>query len=103
MDKLARVVFKKEIHKPQDPKIEVHNGKFKNQFQAYFSFELKGSTNKELRTFAKTAIEFVEKSIDLMNKTTHLISAERHYAEVCVTSTLGIISLVKAIENKNSL
>lgn len=102
MDKLARAVFNSEIHRPKDPNIEVQNGKFKNQFQVYFSFELKGSQNKNLRTFANTAIEYTEKSIDLMNKTTHLIGAEQYYAEVCVMSTLGIISLVKAIESKKT-
>jgi hypothetical protein len=98
MDKLARIVFDSKIHKAENPEIELHNGKFKNQLNTYITYVLKGKKNKELRQFSVTAIDFTEKAIDLMNTTTHKLDTEKHFAEVCVISTISVISLIKAIK-----
>lgn len=96
MDKLAKIVFKPEIH--ISPKgIDVSNGKFKNQFHTYISNVLNGRENKELRLFAQSAIDFTENAIDLMNQTTHKLDVQKHFAEVCVISTISVINLIKAV------
>lgn len=97
MDKLARTVFNPEIHKPTVDGIDVRNGKFKNQFHTYISQKLQGSANQELRQFAKSAIDFTENGIDLMNQTTHKLDVQKHFAEVCIISTISVISLIKAV------
>ena len=97
MDKLAREVFKKEKHIPNDPKIEIHNGKFKNQLSTYVASELSGKTNKELRKIAESTINLVSDSIDVMNKTTHKLDVDKRFAELCVISTIGVINVVKII------
>jgi hypothetical protein len=98
MDKLARIVFDPKIYKAENPGIELHNGKFKNQLNTYIIEVLNGKKNKELRQFSVTAIDFTEKAIDLMNTTTHKLDTEKHFAEVCVISTISVISLIKAIK-----
>ena len=97
MDKLAREVFKKEKHIPNDPKIEIHTGKFKNQLSTYVASELSGKTNKELRKIAESTINLVSDSIDVMNKTTHKLDADKRFAELCVISTIGVINVIKII------
>lgn len=97
MDKLARIVFNPEIHKPAISGIDVSNGKYKNQFHTYISQTLQGSSNQELRQFAKSAIDFTENGINLMNQTTHKLDVQKHFAEVCIISTISVISLIKAI------
>lgn len=98
MDKLARAVFKTDLHKADDPTIELNNGKFKNQLNTYISFELKGKKNKVLRKVAESSMEFVSDSIDLMNSTTHKLDAERHFAELCVISAISAVSIIKIID-----
>jgi hypothetical protein len=96
MDKLARIVFNPELHKA-NIQVDLSNGKFKNQFHTYIACELNGEQNKELRQFSESAITFTEKAIDLMNQTTHKLDIQRHFAEVCVISTISVISLIKAV------
>lgn len=97
MDKIARTVFDLEKHKPKDKEKLVHNGKFKNQLHSYIEAVLSGDKNKEFRKLAKSAIDFVENSCDLMSTTTHKLDAERHLAEVCVISTVSAISIINLI------
>ena len=97
MDKLARTVFDSNTHKPEKKEVDLSNGKFKNQFHTYIAFKLKGSPNQELRQFSLSSIEFTEKAIDLMNQTVHKLDVKKHFAEVCVISTISVISLIKAI------
>lgn len=97
MDKIARLVFDPKIHKPSVKNIDVSNGKFKNQLYTYISETLTGQHNKELRQFTKSAVDFTENAIDLMNQTTHKLDVKKHFAEVCIISTISIVSLIKAI------
>ena len=97
MEKLARQVFDMTKHKPKDEKIQVVNGKYKNQLHTYIDTVLSGDNNKEFRKLAKSSIDFVEDSIDFMNITTHKLDAEKHLAEVCVVSTISAISIIKLI------
>lgn len=96
MDKLARIVYDPDKHKaPQN--IKVNNGNFKNQLHTYIKANVGGEQNKEFRRFSLNAINFTESSIDLMNQTTHKLDVQKHFAEVCVISTISVISLIKAI------
>ncbi|MBU2928691.1 hypothetical protein [Winogradskyella psychrotolerans] len=99
MDKLAREVFDKGKHIPKDSSIEVHNGKFKNQLNTFVSSELSGKSNKELRKIAESSINLVSDSIDVMNKTTHKLDADKRFAELCVISTISVINVVKIISD----
>ncbi|WP_115460904.1 hypothetical protein [Winogradskyella aurantiaca] len=99
MDKLAREVFIKEKHVPNDPKIEVYDGKFKNQLNTYVATELKGKSNKELRKVAESSINLVSDSVDVMNKTTHKLDADKRFAELCVISTINVINVVKIVSD----
>ncbi len=74
------------------------HGYFKNQLHTYIDTVLSGDSNREFRKLAKSSIEFVEDSIDVMNKTTHKLDAEKHLAEVCVIGTISAISIVKLIK-----
>lgn len=96
MDKLARIVFNPDIHKTSE-QMDLSNGKFKNQFKVYIQNVLSGKKNSELRRYSESAIEFTQKSIDLMNQTTHKLDVQKQFAEVCVISTISIISLIKAV------
>ncbi len=98
MDKLAREVFNPDLHKAEDPSIELYNGKFKNQLHTYITSELKGKKNKGLRKVAESAIEFVSDSINFMNSTTHKLNAEKHFAELCVISAISAVSIIKIID-----
>jgi hypothetical protein len=96
MEKLAKIVFNPEIHIA--PKgVDVGGSNYKNQFHTYISSALNGDTNKELRLFAKSAIEFTKDAVDLMNQTIHKLDVQRHFAEVCVISTISVINLIKAV------
>lgn len=96
MEKLAKIVFNPKSHfAPEN--VDVSDGKYKNQFHTYISSVLNGSTNKELRLFSKSAVEFTENAIDLMNQTTHKLDVQRHFAEVCIISTISVINLIKAV------
>lgn len=97
MDKLARIVFDEKLHKPDDPKIDVRNGKFKNQLHSFIATKLHGSQNEDIRKLANAAIEFMEKSIDLMNVTTHKLDVQKHFAELCIISLINVISVIKSI------
>ena len=98
MIKLAREVFDPKKHTPIDSSKEVNNGKYKNQLHAYIDKVLSGAQNKEYRKLAESSIEFVERSIDFMNTTTHKSEAKKHFVEVCVISTMNAISIVKLIK-----
>ena len=97
MDKLSRIVFDKELHKPDDPKIDVRNGKFKNQLHSFIATKLRGGQNEDIRKLANATIEFMEKSIDLMNVTTHKLDVQKHFAELCIISLINVISVIKSI------
>ena len=93
-----RFIFVLKSKKPESKEnILLSNGKFKNQFRVYIQNVLSGEKNKELRHYSESAIEFTEKSIDLMNQTTHKLEVQKHFAEVCVISTISVVSLIKAI------
>ena len=97
MLKLAKQVFDLTKHISKAKRIDLTEGKFKNQLHIYIDSVLSGKKNKEFRQLAEVSIEYVEKSIDLMNTITHKTDAEKHLAEVCVISTISAISIIKLI------
>jgi hypothetical protein len=97
MDKLARIVFDENKHRPLKKEINVSNGMFKNQLHSYIDTVLSGEKNVEFRKFAASSIDFVKSSIDIMNVTTHKLDAQKHLAEVCVVSTISAVSIVNLI------
>ncbi|MCD4769618.1 MAG: hypothetical protein K8R35_05570 [Bacteroidales bacterium] len=100
LEKLAEEVFDPSIHTPQDSDNDVRQGKFKNQLHAYIRHELGGAKNQVLRNFAESAIETVERSIDLSNKLTHKIKAKRTIAEFCIVATISAVSIINLVESK---
>ncbi len=103
---ISEEVFDAQKHKPQKAGIDLSKDKFKNRLHTYIDSVLSGTSNREFRQLAEVSIEYVEKSIDLMNKTTHKTDAEKHLAEVCVIGTISavnIIKLIAEIENKEEV
>jgi len=101
LQKVATIVYNDKKHRPDDKTIDVSPSKYKNRLHSYIKSELKGASNEELRQFAESAIETIEKSIDLSNTLAHKYKSERIFAEVCIIGTIGAISIIKLIENKN--
>lgn len=97
MQKLSNEVFNPSIHIPKMQGIDISDGKFKNQLHTYIDFKVSNKKDKEFRELAESGIDFVEKSIDLMNKTTHKLNATANLAEMCVVSTITAISIIKMI------
>lgn len=102
LKKLATIVFKKEKHTPKDTTIDISGDKYKNQLHSYIKIELEGHTQTELRGFAESAINLVEKAIILTNAVTHRNSSEKQIAEVCVISTIAVISIINFIETAST-
>jgi len=98
LQKLCKIVYKKEDHSPSDARIDVSEGKFKNQLHSYIKAELSGESNRELRQFAEASVTLVEKAIDLANTVTHKLTADKIIAEVCVIGTISAINIIKSIE-----
>ena len=101
LQKVSDIVYNHDEHKPTDITLDVSSGKFKNRLHSYIKAELKGDSNRSLRQFAESAIETVEKSIDLSNTLTHKLAAERIFAEVCIIGTISAISIIKLIESRS--
>lgn len=97
INKIANEIFDPIKHKPKDSSKDVSSGRFKNQIHSYIDATLSGSSNSDLRRLARSAIDFVESSIDFMNATTHKKNADKHLAEVCVISTISAINIINVI------
>lgn len=93
---LSKEVYDKEKH-PSDYNCSGDNSK--NQLLAVIDNELRGGSNKELRDIANSAINFVDDSIDIMNKLTHKTDASKPLAEMCVTSTFAATSIIRIINS----
>lgn len=98
LQKLSNILFKPEIHIPEESGIDVSEGKFKNRLHTYIKAELGGKNNKEMRDYAVSLVTTAEKSIDLANKLTHDLNANSLMAESCVISALSVIGLIKSIQ-----
>jgi hypothetical protein len=97
LQKVANVVFNPIKHICTDKNVDLGEGKFKNRLHTYIKIELTGSENKELRDYAFSVITTSEKSVDLANKLTHDLNANRLMSELCVISTITVISIIKLI------
>jgi len=100
--KLSDEVYIDEKHNPRDSKIIINDGAYKNKLHSYIKSELVGTSNDELRKFAIASIDLMEKSIDLANKLTHKDEAQRAYAEVCIIGTIGVIAIIKSVDNNGN-
>jgi len=77
----------------------VEKSDYKNRLYAYIQEELKGREFKEYRNLAQTAVDFMENSIDILQKITHNTDSKYYLAEMCVTSTIATISIINMIKN----
>ncbi|MFC0603558.1 hypothetical protein [Winogradskyella pulchriflava] len=98
MQRISELVFDAEKHLAPEG-VDLGNGKFKNQLHTYIKAEIGGSSNKELRDYAVSAITTAEKSIDLSNKLTHDLKASQMMAEACVISCISAVGIIKLINN----
>ncbi len=98
LQKVANIVFNPTKHICSDKNIDLGEAKFKNRLHTYIRSELTGSENKELRDYSYSVITTSEKSVDLANKLTHDLKANRLMSELCVISTVTVISIIKLIE-----
>ena len=97
LQKLANIVFDPLRHIPPNETINVSNGKYKNQLHTFIKSELNEGKFKELREYAESVVTTAEKSVDLANKLTHDLNAEKLMAESCVLSVISVIGIVKMI------
>jgi len=98
--RLSAFVFISEKHTPTDKTINVSADKYKNRLTQYIKVELSGDSTKDLRHFAEAAINIVDTVIDLTNNVTHKLESEKEIAEICVTSTLSAINIIKMTRAK---
>lgn len=99
MQKISNIVFDPSIHKAPE-NIDVSEGKFKNRLHTYIKTELGGSENSEIRNYAISTIDAAEKAIDIANKLTHELNANKFIAESCVISTISAINIINSIYKK---
>lgn len=93
MKTLSNIVFVEEKHKHES--IVIRN--YKDKLRSYVLTVLSGKRNKELRSFSEKSIEYIEKSIDLMNATTHKDNTAREWAEISVHSALSGVNIIKML------
>ncbi len=98
---LSDRVFDPNLHKSDKEGVDLSVGKYKNRLETFIRCELKGSENEELRKLAISAIDTLNKTIDLANTLTHKKAADTFIAEFCCVATISAISLIKMIKNKN--
>jgi hypothetical protein len=98
MQKLSGLVFIPEKHIAKG--IELGEAKYKNRLHTYIDPELKGSKLKEIRKYASSLIDSVEKAVDLSNNLTHDLDADRMIAESCLIGTISVIGIIKVIDKK---
>ena len=97
MQKVASIVFNPIKHLCTDKNVDLGEGKFKNRLHTYIKCELTAIENKELRDYSFAVIATAEKSVDLANKLTHDLKANRLMSELCVISTITVVSIIKLI------
>lgn len=97
LQKLAELIFDPTIHKaPQG--VDLSSGKFKNRLHSIIKVAFSDKQFKELENYAAALIETAEKSVDLNNKLTHDLNANKLMAELGVISVLNVISIMKIIQ-----
>ncbi len=98
LQKLAEILFDPSIHIAPEG-IDLSSGKFKNRLHTIINQAFTGKQFKELEKYASALIETAEKSVDLNNKLTHDLKANKLMAELGVVSVLNVISIMKIISN----
>ncbi|MBA5791536.1 hypothetical protein [Flavobacterium sp. xlx-221] len=89
---LAQEVYNPEKHKILD-NIDVSRTDAKRMLDAYFSSEIPGKTNENLRRYARS-------SNDLANDLTHRRTATVKEASICVSATISLVNLIGILENR---
>lgn len=87
---IAQQVFGKSIHKSEDG-IEPSETDAKRMLDAFFGYELSGTSNERTRRFAKS-------SVDMANHLTHDRMATKRNASMCLVSVTAVASLIKIIQ-----
>ncbi len=91
---MAQAVYNPLIHGTTDEKgVVIGNSDAVRMIGNYISAELNGSSNDELRAYAKNANK-------LANKLTHERNATKKDMLLTVTSTLALINFIGIIEGK---
>lgn len=91
---LAQAVFKPEMHgSTDDDGTVIGKTDAVRMIENYIRFQLKGSYNEELRTFAKNANK-------LANTLTHKRNATKKDMMLTISSTVSVINLIGVLEEK---
>ena len=91
---LAQAVYNPSIYGETDDKgIQIGTNDAVRMLGNYINVSLKGSHNKEFRTYAKA-------TNDLTNHLTHLRSATKKEMLLTMTATIALINFIGIIENK---
>lgn len=89
---LAQTVFDPLKH-PISDDVKVSKSDAKRMLDAYIAKELSGSSNDNLRKYAKV-------SLDLANELTHKRTASKRDSALCSNATLSLINFVGTIEGR---
>lgn len=91
---LAQAVFNPSVHGSTDEKgTEIGKDDAVRMIGNFINFCLKGSSNEELRAYAKTTNK-------LANNLTHRRNASKQDMLLCVSATIALINFIGIIENK---
>jgi hypothetical protein len=88
---VAQQVYDKDIHLTDDG-ITPSNTDAKRMLDAYFKYELPGSSNERVRKYLKA-------SLDLANNLTHDRLAMRRDAALCLTAVVSLVNTVKIVSH----
>ena len=89
---LGQFVYNKEIHTTSDGVIPSKTDA-KRMLEAYFNFELQGTSNEHVRKHAKA-------SLDLANDLTHRRTADYKLTALCAEATNATVNIVAIISGK---
>jgi len=89
---LAQSVFDSEKHPILDG-TKIGKTDAKRMLEAYIAVELSGSSNENLRRYAKT-------TLDLANELTHKRTATKRDSSLCSVATLSLINFIGTIEGR---
>jgi hypothetical protein len=90
---LAQAIFIEEKHQSVDG-VKVSKTDAKRMLDAYITVELAGSTNENIRKYARA-------SNDLANELTHKRTATSKDAALCSSATVSLINLLGILENRH--
>jgi hypothetical protein len=90
---LGQAIFDKDKH-PSIDDVGISKTDASRMIEAYIKAEIAGSTNENLRKYAKA-------SLSLANELTHKRTATGKDVSICATATISLVNLIGILENRH--